>query len=229
MSSPFLSFIITSAGKGLRFGKSMEPKQYHLINGIPIFIYSLISISKLRNKKEIFLTINKSQKPDLIKKILKKYKLDEVKVILGGKTRAESVLNAFHEIKSNNGLIIIHDSVRPNFNFLNMKKIIKNLNQYSGTVVASKIYNTVKSVKNNSILKTLDRSELWVSETPQIFKYKALASCYKKDGGKFKYTDEAELLEKNRFKIKIYDNKEFNMKITTKEDLKIYKQLLRNV
>ena len=68
MSSPFLSFIITSAGKGLRFGKSMEPKQYHLINGIPIFIYSLISISKLRNKKEIFLTINKSQKPDLIKK-----------------------------------------------------------------------------------------------------------------------------------------------------------------
>jgi len=229
MSSPFLSFIVTSAGKGLRFGKSKKPKQYCLINGVPIFIYSLISISKLNSKKEIFLTISKSQSSDSIKKILKKYALDEVKIIVGGKTRAESVLNAFNEIEASNGLVVIHDSVRPNFNFSNIKNITKGLGQFSGAVVASKIYDTVKNVKNNSISKTLDRSELWVSETPQIFKYKALASSYKKDSRKFKYTDEAELLEKNKFKIKIYQNKEFNMKITRKDDLKIYKQLLCNV
>ena len=63
MSEQMLSIIVTAAGKGTRFG-STRPKQFEKINKIPIYIYPLLSIKKIKNVSEIFLTINKSIKEE---------------------------------------------------------------------------------------------------------------------------------------------------------------------
>ena len=87
-----------------------------------------------------------------------------------------------------------------------------------------------KRIKNSkSISDTINRDGLWVSETPQIFKYAALKKCYESDKRFSQYTDESELLEKNGFKVRVFENDGYNNKITTKKDLRMYELLLKDV
>ena len=228
MASPNLSFIVAAAGKGSRYGDGL-PKQFRRINNIPIYIYSLLSIKKVKGSKEVFLTLNKSMDEKIVKKQLDKYGLDKVRIIRGSETRGESVFNAFSKIEKKKGFIVIHDSVRPNFNFNVLNKLINQMKGFSGLIVASKIQDTIKSAQNISIDKTVDRDGLWLAETPQIFRYNILKKCY---SGKISYkscTDESQLLEKNNFRIKVYENLEYNNKITTRKDLEIYKNWIRDV
>jgi len=228
MASPNLSFIVAAAGKGSRYGDGL-PKQFRRINNIPIYIYSLLSIKKVKGSKEVFLTLNKSMDEKIVKKQLDKYGLDKVRIIRGSETRGESVFNAFSKIEKKRGFIVIHDSVRPNFNFNVLNKLINQMKGFSGLIVASKIQDTIKSAQNISIDKTVDRDGLWLAETPQIFRYNILKKCY---SGKISYkscTDESQLLEKNNFRVKVYENLEYNNKITTRKDLEIYKKLIRDV
>jgi len=231
MSQKNLSFIITSGGKGLRFGKTRKGKQFELVNGVPIFIYPLKAISEINNQTEIILTIDKSIRAAYIEKLLKKYSLDKnVMVCYGGPTRARSVFNGFKKIKRQNGYVVIHDSVRPCFDLKKMNQMIKSINNYSGIILASKIQDTVKKIKNNNLVKnTIGRDNLWISETPQIFRYSILKKCYEMDLKFFRYTDESELLEHNGFRVRIFENNQYNNKITTKKDLEIYKLLFKNV
>ena len=222
------SFIITAAGKGSRFDNNV-PKQFNKINGIPIYIYSLLSINKLKDDSEIFLTINKSVKVEDIESELKKYKLHKVRIVLGSNTRAESVYRAFAAIEVKPSFVVIHDSVRPNFNFGLINNIILEIKNNSGIIVGSKIQDTIKTAKGNSLKGTINRDGMWLAETPQIFKYNALKKCYSNEIDFNSYTDECQLMEENKFKVKIYENLEYNNKITTKKDFDIYKKLLRYV
>ena len=228
MLQPKLSFIVTAAGKGIRFGNSTA-KQFKKINGIPIYIYSLLSIVKLKNVNEVLLTINKSIGIASLKNELKKYRLDKVKVVIGSDTRAESVYTAFNKIEGKPGFVVIHDSVRPNFNFALINKIIQQIKNNSGIIVGSKIQDTIKTISGNSLRGTVNRDKLWVAETPQIFKYSALKKCYLNSIDFTSYTDECQLMERNNFKVKIFENLEYNNKITTKKDFDVYKKLLRYV
>ncbi|NSW88323.1 2-C-methyl-D-erythritol 4-phosphate cytidylyltransferase [bacterium] len=228
MISPSLSFIVTAAGEGSRFGVG-QPKQFKKINKIPIYIYSLLSINKINIKSEVFLTINKKIKIEKIEKELKTYGLSKVNVIHGGATRANSVYKAFTEIKNKKGYVVIHDSVRPNFDFRNLNGIIEKNKKFDGIIIASKIHDTVKRETRSIVKETLTRDELWLAETPQIFKYSILNKCYSNNLINDSYTDESQLLEKKGYKIKLYENIEYNNKITTKKDLIIYKKLLSDV
>lgn len=231
MPQKSLSFIITSAGKGLRFGTTKNGKQFELINDIPVLIYSLKTISKIKNKPEIILTIDKSVKIPYVQRLLRKYSLDtNITICSGGSSRAQSVFNGFKKIKRDNGYVVVHDAVRPNLNLKQIRKMIELIGNFSGIVLASKIHDTIKRIKNSkSISDTINRDGLWVSETPQIFKYAALKKCYENDKRFAQYTDESELLEKNGFKVRVFKNDGYNNKITTKKDLRIYELLLKNV
>tara|TARA_B100001996_G_scaffold382273_1_gene373671 strand:+ start:921 stop:1607 length:687 start_codon:yes stop_codon:yes gene_type:complete len=228
MISANISFIVTAAGDGSRFGKG-QPKQFKKINKIPIYIYSLLSINKINIKSEIFLTINKKIKIEKIYKELKSFGLNKVKVIHGGSTRGNSVYKAFREIRNKKGYVVIHDSVRPNFDFRNLNRIIEKNKKFDGIIIASRIQDTVKRETKSIVKETLKRDELWLAETPQIFKYSILNKCYSKKPMIDSYTDESQLLEKKGYKIKLYENIEYNNKITTKRDFIIYKKLLSNV
>ncbi|MEC9381987.1 MAG: 2-C-methyl-D-erythritol 4-phosphate cytidylyltransferase [Thermodesulfobacteriota bacterium] len=231
MSKKKLSFILTSAGNGTRFGKTNKGKQFELINDFPVMIYSLKSILRIKNVDQIIITINKKVGTPYIEKLLKKYSIKKkITVCYGGTTRARSVFNAFQKINADTGMVIIHDSARPNIDTRIVNKMIKSMGKYQGIILASKIQDTVKKASGKNLInKTVERDKLWCAETPQIFTYSSLKKCYESDLKFTEYTDEAQLLEKNGYKVKLYENNKFNLKITTKEDLNMYKLLLRNV
>ena len=228
MKLPNLSFIVTAAGESTRFINT-EPKQFLKINKIPIYIFSLLSIKKIQKKSEVFLTINKKIKKEKIQKELNSYNLKNIRIVYGGSNRAESVQKAFKEIKIKKGLVVIHDSVRPNFDFTILNKVIEESKNFHGIIVAAKIQDTVKKIQKTFVAKTIKRDNLWLAETPQIFKYSVLKKCYANKKKLKPYTDESQLLEQNGYKIKFYENLEYNNKITTKKDMAVYKKLLIDV
>ena len=208
MSKISSTFILASGGSGQRFKNSKVPKQYLKVNKIPILIYSLKEINKLKFVDQIIIIKNKNIEKKFLHGLLTNYKISKLtSIVNGGKTRFESVKNAFKEIEIKNSYTIIHDAVRPNFNFKNLKKMIEKIGKYD--------------------IKTLSRINLYLSQTPQVFKTSSLVKGYNNIKKINKFTDESEMLEKNGFKIKSFLNTGDNLKITTKDDLEIFKKLLK--
>ena len=88
-------FIILAAGESKRFN-SKTPKPYHLYNGKPLIQHSIDKARLCKKINKIVIVVNKKHK-----KFIKSLKIKNVKIIIGGKTRAESALKSLHSLKKN--------------------------------------------------------------------------------------------------------------------------------
>ena len=105
--------LLLAAGSGQRMGEK-TPKQFLLIKGKPLFLYSLERLIDHRLIDMVVIVTNKEYVSEVksIVHSLKKVKM----VVAGGKTRQESVYNGLQAIKKiakSNDIILIHDSARP--------------------------------------------------------------------------------------------------------------------
>ncbi len=204
--------ILLAAGEGKRFG---EKKQFIKLKGEPLFQYSLNTINKIDEITDIFLVLPEE---DLDR--VKVFSFKNVKKVAGGKERQESVYNALKQIE-NADIVIIHDAARP-FAIENMfMEGIKNVQKgYDGSITAIPAKDTIKKVKNNTVVETLNRNELYIVQTPQTFKFDILKKAHEKAmQGNFLGTDDAALVERIGGKITVNKGSSLNFKITTKEDL----------
>lgn len=215
--------IIVGAGSGNRFGSY---KQVEEINSKPVYLYSLNAFINTGLFSSIFLVVPKKLKK-LINKQLQSPKYNNVVICEGGSSRSKSVYNAFSKISEKNSKIFIHDAVRP----LIDEKLILELQRFSekrkAIVLAKKITETVKLVKKAKLELTIDRENLWVAETPQVFDSIVLKEVYKKKLPVIhEYTDESAIVEDCGINIDVFENKSLNTKITSKEDLTMISKLL---
>ena len=134
------------------------------------------------------------------KEILDKYNFKNVKIAYGGKERQDSVYNGLKLLDEKCDVVLIHDGARP---FVSDKIIDKSIEE-------------------------ANRSVLWAVQTPQTFDYNILIDAYK-DAFKNKFygTDDAMLVERIGYKVKMLEGSYNNIKITTQEDLNIGSQILR--
>tara|TARA_Y100001970_G_scaffold284023_1_gene400524 strand:- start:615 stop:1742 length:1128 start_codon:yes stop_codon:yes gene_type:complete len=213
--------IIVAAGEGTRYGsyKQMEPlldkKVYQY--ALDVFLGSeLIDI--------IYLVVNKDLY-GLIEKDLNKHNTSKSIILCeGGDTRAQSVYNAIMLIDHKYDKVCIHDAVRPLITKKDIKNVILNCPDGGGCVVGKKIYDTIKKVDNTTIVETVNRNNIWLSQTPQAFCLKTIRNCYNDNFAHF--TDEASLLESHKYKMQIIESTNMNTKITTEKDLQLARQLL---
>ena len=219
--------IIVGAGSGERFGSY---KQIETINNKPVYKYSIDAFLDSECFSRIILAVPKKLL-SIIHNQINEEKYKDIIVCEGGNTRAQSVYNAFSKISKNGkNKIFIHDAARP----LISTQIILNLVHFSkkenAVVLAKKISETVKSVKEGQTKFTVDRSNLWTAETPQVFNQEILHDAYdRKLDSIDEYSDEASLVEECGYEVKICENRSLNTKITTKEDIDlISKNILKD-
>ena len=156
------------------------------------------------------------------KEILDKYNFKNVKIAYGGKERQDSVYNGLKLLDEKCDVVLIHDGARP---FVSDKIIDKSIEE----VVGVPVKDTIKVIDNDkNIVDTPNRSVLWAVQTPQTFDYNILIDAYK-DAFKNKFygTDDAMLVERIGYKVKMLEGSYNNIKITTQEDLNIGSQILR--
>ena len=206
-----ISVILLMAGKGKRCGLDKNKILYKLGNK-PIYRYSLDLF--LKYDFEIICVVNKDDLDELKDKLPK-----NVKIVLGGKERYDSVLNGIKEAKGD--YLIIHDSARP---FLDKKIIDEILNIKNDTNCILTYMDAKDTIKiNDNKLTSLDRSKLILATTPQAGPKNIILDSYlKKEENKI-FTDDISLVEyyHPEVKIDLIKSNDENFKITKEIDLKL--------
>jgi len=210
-------FIILAAGESKRFN-SKNPKPYHLYNGKPLIQHSIDKARLCKKINKIIIVVNKKHK-----KFVKNLNIKNIKIIQGGKTRAKSAFNSLRAIKNLNITnVLIHDAARPNFSIKLIDKLFKELKFSQCVVPAIKAVDSV-NLKSKKKIINLNRDNIYLTQTPQAFDYKAL---YKLQSNKSsKITDDANLFISAGKKIKLINGEINNKKITTNSDTKINKSI----
>ena len=224
-----IHFLILAGGKGERAKKGNKtlPKQYMDFNNISPLRYLLKNISKMNEISSITVVISKDN--------IKEYKRDIRgiknlrKYVIGGKTRKDSSLKGIKNLKNEfgnkkNQKVLIHDAARP---FISKKIIlqsIKNLKKYNATCPYIKTEDTIKSIGSGYKIKDIDRNKLISLQTPQGFDLNKIFELHKKN--KKEYTDDFSLITNEELSFKLIKGSKENFKITTYEDLLIFKNII---
>jgi len=205
-------FIILAGGESKRFN-SRIPKPYYLYKGKALLLHSIDKVKKYNKFNIIVLVINKKHK-DFIKKL----QIKNIKIIEGGKTRAESAYKALKSIKNYKiKNVMIHDAARPNFSLKLLDRLNKKLKTNDCVIPAIQTTDSIKQKSLNKITN-LKRQDIYLVQTPQAFNYNNL---YKLQNDKSSsVTDDANLFIKAGKKIKIINGEDENNKITINSDVK---------
>ncbi|RHF88271.1 2-C-methyl-D-erythritol 4-phosphate cytidylyltransferase [Eubacterium ventriosum] len=222
-----ITAIVLAAGSGSRM-KSKTKKQFIEIKGKPVIWYSLFEFEKSR-VDEIILVTGKEDIDYCKKEIVEKYNLKKIKnVVAGGSERYESVYNGLKEVTGN--IVLIHDGARPLINNEIIERSIEGTIKSDACVVGVPVKDTIKRAnKEGYIIDTPNRSELWITQTPQSFKtdlvkmaYKKMKEELEKGNTTLNITDDAMVVEEfttNQVRFVQGDYK--NIKVTTPEDIDI--------
>jgi 2-C-methyl-D-erythritol 4-phosphate cytidylyltransferase/2-C-methyl-D-erythritol 2,4-cyclodiphosphate synthase len=206
-------FIILAGGESKRF-KSKIPKSYSIYKGKPLLLHSIDKARKYKKFKKIVLVINKKHKA-----FIKGLKIRDIKIIEGGKTRAESAYKALKTIKKYNiKNVIIHDAARPNFSLKLLDKLDKELGSNDCVIPAIQSNDSIKQKSSNKIIN-LKRKNIYLIQTPQAFNYKKLFNL--QNDKSINITDDSSLFINVEKKIKIIKGEINNKKITINSDIKI--------
>jgi len=215
--------IIVAAGKGERYGSY---KQTEILINKKVYQYSLDVFNIVDLIESVYLVVAEEIYSS-IEEDLQSYQNNKpIFLCRGGDTRAQSVYNAIKSISNVYDKVCIHDAVRPLIQKADIENVLLNCIENGGCIVGDKIHETLKKTNNDKVVETINRANMWLSQTPQAFCLKTLKNCYDKD---FKhFTDEANLLESNGYNIQVINSVNKNIKITEKKDLELAKQLLSN-
>lgn len=220
--------IIVAAGSGKRFG-SKTPKQFLEINGKPIVIHTIERFQACPSIDQIILVLPSDQTSEFLK-LSAKYSLTKLtKIVSGGKSRAESVLKGFKAIRSVKvGIIAVHDGARHLVSIEEITACIETAKLSGAAILAAPVTDTIKEIKNNEIVQTIDRTKLRRALTPQCFSYEILAKALSELHSMGEtVTDESFLVEKSGVKVWIVEGSARNIKITTQEDFILAERLLK--
>ncbi|MEO8169017.1 MAG: 2-C-methyl-D-erythritol 4-phosphate cytidylyltransferase, partial [bacterium] len=149
-------------------------------------------------------------------------------VVVGGSERQHSVRNGLLSFDVDPEIVLVHDAVRPLVTLDVINKVIEQTKKHGTAVVGVRVKDTIKVESDGFYKKTLDRQKLWAVQTPQGFRYEILKRAHvAAQRSAFLGTDEASLVERLRIPVRIVEGDYRNIKVTTADDLKLAKLILK--
>lgn len=163
--------------------------------------------------------------------VIEPYNFQKVSgLVAGGETRQDSVFNGLKVLPHDTDFVVVHDGVRP---FVTDEMIFACLEaaaDWGAAVAAVPVKDTIKITdRDEFVVDTPDRSQLWAVQTPQVFRTDLLIEAHQHAHRKrIQLTDDAALVEQLGLKVKCVMGNYSNLKITTPEDLIVAKALMNN-
>lgn len=220
--------VIVAAGTGSRMKMGIN-KQFIKLEGKEIIAYTIEKFYNNSNIEDIVVVVKEDESEFFKKEILDKYNFKNIKIAYGGKERQDSVYNGLKSLDKKCDIVLIHDGARPFVSDKIIYNCIEEVKEHKAIVVGVPVKDTIKVIDNDkNIVDTPNRSVLWAVQTPQTFDYNILIDAYKdafKSG--FYGTDDAMLVERIGYKVKMVEGSYNNIKITTQEDLSVGSQILK--
>jgi 2-C-methyl-D-erythritol 4-phosphate cytidylyltransferase len=216
--------IIVAGGSGSRM-HSAVPKQFLLLNGLPVLMHTIKAFHDCQTQPQIIVVLP-SDSHDYWNALCLEHNFDiSHQLISGGETRFHSVKNGISLIDEEDTIIAVHDAVRP----LVTKEIIDEsyqcAEQYGNAIVAIKSRDSVRQIKDNRSV-SLIRDEIYLIQTPQTFQSAQLKKAYQQPY-RVNFTDDASVVEQTGVNINLINGSYQNIKITFPEDIAIAEFLLK--
>lgn len=221
--------IIVAAGSGSRMKANIN-KQFIKLNDKEIIAYTIEKFYNNKNINDIVVVIKEDEAEFFQQEILDKYNFDNIKIAYGGKERQDSVYNGIKALDKNCKYVLVHDGARPFVNEYIINRSLEEVKQFKSVVVGVPVKDTIKVVNsNNYIIDTPNRSTLWSVQTPQAFDYNIIKRAYEDAfDNDFYGTDDAMLVERIGYTVKMIYGSYNNIKVTTPEDIDMGMQILKS-
>jgi 2-C-methyl-D-erythritol 4-phosphate cytidylyltransferase len=217
------SVVIVAGGKGYRVGGDI-PKQFIPIGSKPLLMHTIEAFYSFRMDMRIIIVLPK-EFVLLWQELCEEYHfLINHSVVVGGETRFHSVKNGLKEV-SPEDIVAIHDGARPFVTPKLIESCFKEaLDNQCGIIPVVDESNSVRRIIENGS-EIIDRSELKLVQTPQVFPAHMLQRAYQIEYDS-SYTDDASVAEKNGIDIKLIQGEITNIKITTSFDIVMAEHLV---
>ena len=206
------SLIITAGGTSSRYGG--KNKLLEKIDDKTVIEHTLSSFLEFDEINEIIIPANQAIAGDLNTLLGSE---SRIKIVQGGDSRQKSVYNALQVV--NNDYVLIHDGARPLIRKDTIDYVLKAVLDKQAVSVMTKTTDTIKEVDSEGrIIRTIDRSKLYNTQTPQAFKTSIIKEAHEKliEGN---FTDDSSMLEYLSIPVYIVNGSYTNIKITIKSDL----------
>ena len=209
--------IIVAGGTGTRM-QSEVPKQFMLLKGKPVLMHTIEAFNKYDAHLQLILVLP----PDQIQAwntLCSAHDFNSPKIIAGGSTRFYSVQNGLDSIKDENGLVAIHDGVRPLVSQKVISDTFESAKFQTNGIAAVPLKDSIRKIEGDKNIAQ-DRSQYWLVQTPQTFDLSLIKSAYKRNYEPF-FTDDASVFEANGNAIHLIESDYKNIKLTTPEDFDV--------
>ncbi|MBW3592918.1 MAG: 2-C-methyl-D-erythritol 4-phosphate cytidylyltransferase [Actinobacteria bacterium] len=160
--------VLVAAGRGERLGLA-QPKAFAKLAGRPLLAESLVRLDASEWIDSIVIVAPPDwEEPAILL-------ADELAVgkahacVAGGATRVESVRAGLAEVPEEAAVVLVHDAARPLVSEDVVERLLAGLGEWSGVVPALRVPDTVKRVMAGRVVETVDRSDLYLVQTPQVF------------------------------------------------------------
>lgn len=221
--------LIPAAGAGRRMGGT-TPKQFLQIGGREILARTLEVFEACVAVDEIWVVAAAEQCLWCQDAIVEHYGFRKVRgVVAGGATRQESVWRGLQQVAETTELVVVHDGVRPFVTELLVQQTLDSASRHGAAIAAVPLQDTLKRVSEaGEVESTVPRERLWRIQTPQAFQHALLRTAFQQAWRQgLQATDEAGLIEALGYPVKIVPSYEYNIKITTPDDLVFGEAFLR--
>lgn len=213
--------ILPAAGRSTRFGDPKSKKIYADLRGRSVWLRALQPFLNNDDVGQIIIAIAEEDRDMFDRRYRDNVAFMGLDVLVGGAERADTVAAALGRVKGSCDFVAIHDAARPCLTPAQVATVFEVALKTGAAMLATPVAETIKRVEENVIVGTVPRDRLYLAQTPQVFRRDWLAEAYEKRDSSVAATDDSLLVEATGRSVAVVVGSSFNLKITTKEDLKL--------
>ncbi len=223
-----ISVLLPAAGKSQRFGDAHYKKPFIPLDGRPVWLHSAEKFVNRNDVKQVIVIVAAEDREDFVSRFGGNLTLLGIELVEGGSERFESVENGLKAVADECELVAIHDAARPCIAESWIDRVFADAKKHGAAILASPVSGTLKRAcsEKPTIEQTVSRENIWEAQTPQVFRKDWLLEAFEQRDGRH-VTDEAQLLELAGREIHLTSGSPMNIKLTTKQDLKLAELILR--
>jgi len=210
--------VIAAGGASRRFGTGN--KLLCDVQGKPLFLHCLGPFLRMAAPGCLVIVYPRGEET-LFRNAAKPFLPETAGVVwvAGGACRSASVRAGLDAIPLKRGIVAVHDAARPLASKELLAKLIEEARRTGGAIPGKPVIDTLKrSGESGLVIETVDRSDMWQVETPQVFDLARLRAAYARFPDE-DFSDDAGAMAAAGGACRIVNNPELNFKVTYPEDL----------
>lgn len=214
--------LLMAAGKSSRFHDKNYKKPFAPLADRAVWLHTIDRFNKRDDVAQTIVVINSADRDLFYSRFGANLAILGVDVAIGGAQRSDSVASGLEKVRDDIDFVAVHDAVRPCLADKWIDNVFRAAEESGAAILAIPVTSTLKQAnpEEATISETVDRDHIWLAQTPQVFRRQLIFDAYARRGRE-PVTDDSQLVERMGESVSLVMGSPLNIKITTREDLRM--------